>query len=81
MTTHKYKRMTFQDRKELSRLYQREVRIAEIADRLGVHQATIYHELQRGYTGKEDQNHRPAYDPVKAQQTLKANIKRRGRRS
>ena len=55
-------------------------RPCDIAERLGVHTATIYRELQRGYTGKLDINNRPAYDPDVAQQNIMTAIKQKGRK-
>lgn len=73
-----YRYLTFQDRQKLAELYGKEVRIAEIAKQLGVHQATIYTELKRGYTGEDDKNHRPGYDPVKGQRSVTSGIHRKG---
>ena len=53
----------------------------EIAARLGVHTATIYHELQRGYTGEVDAAQREVYSAERAQAVVRENFKRRGRRS
>lgn len=73
-----YRYLTFQDRQELAKLYGEEIQVAEIAKRLGVHRATIYTELKRGYTGREDKNHRPEYDPVKGQQIVTSGFQRKG---
>lgn len=53
----------------------------EIAARLGVHTATIYHELQRGYTGEVDAAQREVYSAERAQAVVRENFKRRGRRA
>lgn len=75
-----YRYITLQDREKIAAWYGAGDRPLEIAARLGVHTATVYHELQRGYTGDLDKNQRPAYDPQLAQRTVQANFKRRGRR-
>ena len=54
---------------------------AGIAARLGVHTATIYHELQRGYTGEVDAAQREVYSAERAQAVVRENFKRRGRRA
>ncbi len=80
-----YRYITFADRREIAALYQANARPADIAGRLGVTTATIYRELKRGETVGEDgapvldRNQRRAYNPVIAQQTVQANIGRRGR--
>lgn len=47
----KYKYLTFEDRQKIEAWHARGDRPVEIAARLGVHTATIYNELKRGYTG------------------------------
>ena len=44
-----YRYLDFEDRKKIEAWHARGDRPLEIAARLGVHTATIYHELQRGY--------------------------------
>ena len=81
----RYKYITFADRRQIAAWYQNNERPADIADRLGVTTATIYRELKRGETVGDDgapildRNRRRAYNPVVAQQTVQANISRRGR--
>jgi len=76
-----YRYLTFEDRRKIEAWHARGDRPLEIAARLGVHTATIYHELQRGYTGRLDTNQREAYSAEQAQRTVQANFKRRGRRA
>lgn len=76
----KYRYLTFEDRKKIEAWYARGDRPLEIAARLGVHTATIYHELKRGYTGELDKAQREKYSAVQAQQIVQSNFKRRGRR-
>ena len=75
----KYRYLTFEDRRNIEGWYARGDRPLEIAARLGVHTATIYHELQRGHTGKLDGNQREEYSAELAQKTVQENFKRRGR--
>lgn len=75
----KYRYITFSDRKQIAAWYQNGDRPADIAARLGVSVKTIYIELKRGETGELDHNQRQAYSPILAQQTVQANLKRRGR--
>lgn len=63
----KYKRLLYQDRKNIERLCKQEKKVAEIADELGVHKATIYHELTRGGAGKGNYN---LYNAEEAQKNL-----------
>lgn len=71
-----YKHLTFQDRKEIADLYAAGTPPATIAEKLGFHRATIYRELERGYTGKEDKNHRPGYDPEIGQRFVGSGFQR-----
>lgn len=75
-----YRYITMQDREAIAGWYLNGDRPCDIAARLGVHTATIYHELRRGETGVLDRNQRPAYDPALAQQVVQANFKQRGRK-
>ena len=76
----KYKFITKDERDKISAWYSVGDRPFDIAARIGVHVATIYHELQRGNTGELDANFRPAYCPALAQQVFQANLKKRGKR-
>lgn len=77
----KYKFLTKADRQRMAEWYLNGERACDIANWLGVHTATIYNELQRGYTGELDKNQRRAYDPELAQRKLQEGFGRRGRRS
>ena len=74
----KYRFLTFDDRKKIEKWHSDGVRPFEIAARLNVHTATIYNELNRGYTGKEDEMFRPEYSAEKAQKAIQESFKRRG---
>ena len=76
----KYKYLTQNDRQRIAAWYLNGERPCDIAKWLGVHTATIYHELQRGQSGELDKNQRLAYDPQIAQKSVQEGFKRRGRR-
>lgn len=76
-----YRYLTFEDRKNIEAWHARGDRPLEIAARLGVHTATIYHELQRGYTGALDKEQRDVYSAERAQRIVQESFKRRGRRA
>lgn len=44
----KNRHLTYEDRKRIEKMMAREIRVVEIAEAIGVHRATIYHELKRG---------------------------------
>lgn len=75
-----YRYLDFEDRKKIEAWHARGDRPLEIAARLGVHTATIYLELQRGYTGEVDAAQREIYSAERAQAVVQENFKRRGRR-
>ncbi len=76
----KYRYLTFEDRKKIEAWHARGERPLDIAAKLGVHTATIYHELQRGYTGERDEAQRDIYSAERAQSTVQENFKCRGRK-
>ena len=76
-----YRYLTLSDREALEAHYLQGERVQDIADRLGVHVATVYKELKRGDTGSLDRNMRPEYSAKLAQQRLAENFRRRGRRT
>lgn len=43
----KYKRMKYEDRKVIEKMLSDGKRISEIAEKVGVHQVTIYNEIRR----------------------------------
>ncbi len=71
------KHLTLQDREKLEALYLDGERVEIIAERLGVHRATIYNELKRGYTGQMDRNGRTGYSATMGQQKIFENRLRR----
>ncbi|GHU42340.1 hypothetical protein FACS1894111_06120 [Clostridia bacterium] len=76
----KYKYLTMKDRIHIAELYLNEERTCDIAERIGVHAATIYIELKRGQTGELDRNKRLAYNPEIAQRRVQEGVKRRGKK-
>lgn len=44
------KRLKYEDRKEIEKMKNDGVRVVTIAEKIGVHRATIYNELKRGGT-------------------------------
>lgn len=62
-----YKHIVLQDRQEIEALYNAGERPVDIAEKIGVHHATIYNELRRGDTGKIDHNGRIGYSAELAQ--------------
>ena len=44
------KRLKYEDRKEIEKMKTDGVRVVVIAEKIGVHRATIYNELKRGGT-------------------------------
>ena len=75
-----YRFMTLNDRRLIAGYYLNGERACDIAVKIGVHTATIYNELQRGTTGRLDENKRLEYDPDLAQQRIQEGFKRRGKR-
>lgn len=75
-----YRYITMEDRYNIAKWYLQGDRPCDMAERIGVHTATVYNELRRGHTGELDKNQRPEYDPVLAQQVVQENFKKRGRR-
>ncbi len=71
--------ITFEDRKQIARLWSIGTPAQAIAEEIGVNPATISRELRRGYPGKNGRNQRPAYNPVIAQKAVEAAIARRGK--
>lgn len=75
-----YRYLTLADREKLEELYLAGERVQDIADKLGVHVATVYKELRRGETGELDRNMRREYSAKTAQRRLAENFRKRGRR-
>ena len=63
----KYKRLSYNDRKGIETMCKNGKKAEEIAEAMGVHRATIYHELQRGGAGS---GRRQQYSAELAQQTI-----------
>ena len=65
-TELKYKVMDDEVRMEISRLYKDGWKVGDIADAVGLHETSVYRELNRGMTDKLDANGRFEYDIDKA---------------
>lgn len=72
----KYKHLSYSDRQEMEKLYLQGWHMNDIAAKLGVSLATVYHERARGDTGKMDKNGRGGYSAELAQSKIYA---RRGK--
>lgn len=72
--------MTMEDRKILSEMWAAGEKATAIATRLGVCPASVYKELQRGYTGRLNELSRPEYDPARGQAEYQRRLRNRGRR-
>lgn len=71
--------LDFQARKMIEKMYMSGVHVFDIAAVLGVHQSTVYRELERGRTGRIV-NGKRAYSPDVAQKVIDHNLKVRGRK-
>lgn len=65
-TELKYKVMDDEVRMEIARLYKDGWKVGDIADAVGMHETSVYRELNRGMTDKLDANGRFEYDIDKA---------------
>lgn len=65
-----FKHITFADRQKIEELYSSGMMPTQIAEKLGVHFATIYNELRRGDTGDMDANGRIGYSADLAQRRV-----------
>lgn len=63
----KYKHLSYSDRQEMEKLYLQGWHMNDIAAKLGVSLATVYHERARGDTGQMDANGRGGYSAELAQ--------------
>lgn len=65
-TELKYKVMDDEVRMEIARLYKDGWKVGDIADAVGLHETSVYRELNRGMTDKLGANGRFEYDIDKA---------------
>ena len=75
----KYKHLSYSDRQEMEKLYLQGWHMNDIAAKLGVSLATVYHERARGDTGKMDKNGRGGYSAELAQSKIYARRARESR--
>ncbi len=78
MARKKYKLLSYNDRKRIEAMYLSNEYLPDIAAKIGVHTATLYRELERGYTGELDKNLRSGYSADVAQRMITASLKNRG---
>lgn len=62
----KYKVVDNEARMEIARLYSGGWKVGDIAEAVGLHETSVYRELNRGMTDRLDANGRFAYDIDKA---------------
>lgn len=76
-----YQTLTREKRIRIETLYQAGIKVKEIAQQIGVHQSTIYRELQRGKTKKRnyDWTESTIYSSDLAQERAERNQKEKGR--
>ncbi len=74
-----YHYLSFEDRQEIEQRYAHGERPEDIAAVVGVHAATIYRELERGYTGEKDETGKPMYSAEIGESKQKNSFRRRGR--
>ncbi len=72
--------LSYNQRKEIEKLYASGAEVIEIADAIRVNPATIYRELKRGETEELDRNGRASYSAELGQRTVNENFRRRGNR-
>ena len=75
-----YKYLNYADRQTIQSMWAKGSDPKEIASHIGVHLATIYHELKRGETGRFDRNQRNEYDANVAQRRFYESLKARGKK-
>ncbi len=76
----KYKLLTYDERRQIERLYAQGDRIEDISFFLRKSQTCIRKELAKGCTGQLDANQRPGYSATIGQRVTNENVRRRGRR-
>lgn len=75
----KYRYINFPDREKIEKMSKAGESLQAIADEIGVSVSTVYRELHRGCTD-DKKKMRYAYSAKKAQETLKKNFSKRGRK-
>lgn len=75
------RQLNYADRKRIEEMYAADMCVAEIAEHIGCHRNTVYNELQRGFTGKLNENFKAEYSAEIAQKNYVENISRRGNRT
>ena len=62
----KYRIVDDEVRRKIARLYKDGLKVADIAEEVGLHETSVYRELNRGMTDRLDVNGRFEYDIEKA---------------
>lgn len=78
MGTYAYR--TYQERREIQKMYEKGATAKELADKFDVSVQTVYSELQRGYDGTRLPDMRKRYDADLAQRRMQQSFERRGRK-
>ncbi|GHV36767.1 hypothetical protein FACS18949_16510 [Clostridia bacterium] len=74
-----YRYVTSEDRQIISRHLNEGTKITAIARIIGMSPDTVYREINRGITGKLDEDGNTIYDPELAENTVKRNFQNRGK--
>ena len=76
----KYRYVTDESRSIIAKMYQEGCRVPEIAEAVGLHEASVYRELNRGLTEELDEHGNFVYDPKKARLDAALARKNKGRK-
>lgn len=76
----KYRLMDDSMRGTIAEMYRAGSRVPEIAAAVGLHETSVYREINRGLTDELDENGRFVYDPEKARLDAALARKNKGRR-
>ena len=76
----KYRRMTDDLRCVIAKMYREGHKVPEIAEAVGLHETSVYRELNRGLTEELDENGNFVYDPDKARLDAALAQKNKGRK-
>lgn len=80
MEKREYRRMTDDIRCVVAKLYREGRQVQEIAEAVGLHETSVYRELNRGLTEELDEHGNFIYDPDKARRDAALARKNKGRK-
>lgn len=80
MEKREYRRMTDDIRCVVAKLYREGRQVQEIAEAVGLHETSVYRELNRGLTEELDEHGNFVYDPEKARLDAALARKNKGRK-